>query len=56
MSRRHVVPHENGWAVRAEGASRASSLHQTQAEAEAAARKIVSHQGGGEVIIHRRMD
>jgi len=30
----HVTPHEDGWAVRREGASRASSVHRTQAEAE----------------------
>lgn len=53
MTRRHVVPHEEGWAVRAEGATRASSVHDTQAEAEAAAKEIVGNQGGGEVVIHR---
>lgn len=30
----HVTPHDDGWAVRREGASRASSVHRTQAEAE----------------------
>lgn len=30
----HVVPHGDGWAVKREGNQRASSLHDTQAEAE----------------------
>lgn len=29
----HVVPHQNGWAVRKEGASRASSVRDTKAKA-----------------------
>jgi len=32
-SRIHVVPHDGNWAVRQEGASRASSVHRTQADA-----------------------
>lgn len=32
----HVVPLNEGWAVQREGGKRASSLHATQAEAEAA--------------------
>lgn len=53
MARRHVVPRSTGWAVKAPGAKRASSVHKTQAAAEAAAKRIVSHRGGGEVVIHR---
>lgn len=53
-NRRHVVPTEDGWAVRAPGASRASSNHDTQAEAIGAARRIVGNAGGGEVTIHGR--
>jgi hypothetical protein len=34
----HVTSHDDGWAVRREGASRASSVHRTQAEAEQAGR------------------
>lgn len=34
----HVVPHEQGWAVRREGGDRASSVHDTKAEAMEQAR------------------
>ena len=34
----HVTPRDEGWAVEREGSERASSLHDTQAEAEAAGR------------------
>ena len=30
----HVVPHQDGWATRKEGASRAGSVHRTQKEAQ----------------------
>lgn len=53
MARRHVVPRKDGWAVKAPDSKRASSVHSTQASAEAAAKKIVGRQGGGEVVIHR---
>jgi hypothetical protein len=53
-NRRHVVPTGDGWAVRAPGASRASSKHATQSEAITAARRTVGNTGGGEVTIHRR--
>ena len=35
---RHVVPHPDGWANKKGGAERASSVHSTKKEAEAAAR------------------
>lgn len=40
MSKRdiHVVKHDEGWAVRREGAERASSVHGTKAEAMEQAR------------------
>nr|WP_237218297.1 DUF2188 domain-containing protein [Rugosibacter aromaticivorans] len=47
----HVVPRENGWAVRGEGNERDTSHHNTQAEAERAARGIAINQQA-EVIIH----
>lgn len=34
----HVVPHDDGWAVRRTGAGRVASKHPTQAEAIEAAR------------------
>ncbi len=48
---RYVVKHPEGWAVKAGGAERASSVHETQKEAEAAAKAIVRNAGGGEVRI-----
>jgi hypothetical protein len=48
---RYVVNHTDGWAVKAGGAERASSVHDTQKEAETAAKQIVQNQGGGEVRI-----
>ena len=54
-SDRHVVPNpDGGWDVRAPGASRASSHHDTQAEAINRARDIVHNAGGGELVIHGR--
>ena len=52
---RHVVPNSgrNGWDVVAPGAQRVSSHRSTQAEAQAAARRIVHNVGGGEVVTHR---
>jgi hypothetical protein len=47
----HVVPRENGWAVRGEGNQRDTSKHNTQAEAERAAREISINQKS-EVLIH----
>lgn len=52
---RHVVPSPNGgWDVRAPGASRGSTHHNTQSEAIDRAREIVHNAGGGEVVIHGR--
>lgn len=56
MARRgyqHVVPHADGWAVRGEGNSRATSVHDTQREAINLAREIARNQGG-ELLIHGR--
>lgn len=51
---RYVVNHPDGWAVRASGSKRASSVHNTQAEAITVARWTVMRNGGGEVIIQDR--
>ena len=54
-NRRHVVPASGGgWDVKAPGALRASSHHDTQADAIDRARDIVGNLGGGEVTIHDR--
>jgi hypothetical protein len=54
MTEYHVTPHEDGWAAERAGASRASSVHRTQAEAVDAARAYLANQGGGELNIHGR--
>jgi Uncharacterized protein conserved in bacteria (DUF2188) len=52
---RHVVPDGNGgWDVVAPGAERVSGHFPTQDEAYDRAREIVTHRGGGEVVIHDR--
>lgn len=49
----HVVPHLQGWAVRGEGNSRASSVHPTQRAAiEAARETAISNRS--EMLIHGR--
>ena len=55
MSKRnqHVVPHSNGWAVKSEHASRASSLHRTQTEAITAGRAAAIN-NASELFIHGR--
>lgn len=52
---RHVTPNSSGgWDVEKPDASRASSHHDTQAQAIDRARGIVGNSGGGEVVIHGR--
>jgi hypothetical protein len=51
---RYVVKHPEGWAVKGPGADRASSVHHTQAQAEAVAKQIVHNAGGGEVRVQGR--
>jgi uncharacterized protein YdaT len=55
MTRRnqHVVPHDDGWAVRGAGSRRASSVHPTQQQAIDAAREIARNQRT-ELFIHGR--
>jgi hypothetical protein len=49
----HVVPHEDGWAVVGEGNTRATSVHETQADAIDAGREIAQHQES-ELLVHGR--
>jgi hypothetical protein len=49
----HVVPTDGGWSVKKAGASRATSVHTTQAKAIAEATKIARSQNT-EVYIHGR--
>ena len=49
----HVVPRDNGWAVRKEGASRASKIFTTQADAVKYARELAQKEKA-ELYVHRR--
>lgn len=49
----HVVPRDDGWAVKSEGAGRSASIHPTQAEAIAAATASAKRKGT-EAVIHGR--
>ena len=55
MSKRnqHIVPHEDGWAVKGAGFSRATSVHRTQKEAIDAGRQVAQNQKT-ELFIHGR--
>lgn len=48
----HVVPHQDGWAVKGARNQRATSVHDTQQQAIDAARDIARNQQS-ELIIHR---
>jgi hypothetical protein len=50
----HVIMRESGWSVKRAGASRATSIHKTQEEAIAAARRIASKHRPSELVIHRK--
>jgi Uncharacterized protein conserved in bacteria (DUF2188) len=50
-NRRTVSPSpDGGWDVNKPGASRASSHHSTQADAQRAARQYLRNEGGGELV------
>ena len=50
----HVIPEtDNGWKVKAEKASRASSKHKTKAEAVERAKEPAKDQALGQVVIHK---
>jgi hypothetical protein len=49
----HVTPHPDGWAVKKDGAERASSVHKTQAEAAKAGREAAITEKS-ELRIHGR--
>jgi hypothetical protein len=48
----HVVPHQDGWAVKGAGNQRATSVHDTQQQAIDAGRDIARNQQS-ELVIHR---
>ena len=50
----HIVKRaSDGWEVRSSGVQRAESVHRTQADAVAAARRLALKSGGAEVVVHR---
>ena len=49
----HVVPHEQGWAVKSEGSERATQVFSTQQEAANRAREIAKNQQS-EMFIHNK--
>jgi len=49
----HVVPHSEGWAVKSEGAQKATKVTRTQQEAIEIARDIARNQSS-ELNIHNR--
>jgi uncharacterized protein YdaT len=48
----HVTPNDEGWNVKAENASRASSSHDTKAGAIDRAKELAKAQPLGQVVIH----
>ena len=49
----HVTPHPDGWAVKAAGASRVTSVHRSQRVAIKRAVKIAKNKKS-DVVIHRK--
>lgn len=49
----HIVPREGDWAIQRGGGSRASSIHDTQADAIERGREIAQNLGA-ELVIHGR--
>lgn len=50
-----VTPHaKGGWKVQAEGASRASSVHRTKAEAVAAGKELASGHAPSQLLVYRK--
>ncbi|MEH2331651.1 DUF2188 domain-containing protein [Nostoc sp.] len=49
----HIVPHSKGWAVKSEGASKATKIFHTQQEAIEKGREIAINQQS-ELLIHNR--
>jgi hypothetical protein len=49
----HVIPHEGGWAVKAEGRSKPTSIHDSQRGAIQAAKDLI-RQSDGKLFVHAR--
>lgn len=50
----HVVPREEGWAVKKEGAARATSVHDTKNEAVESGRELAKEQVPSSLVIHKK--
>lgn len=50
----HVLPHEKGWALKREGAERATSVHETKKEAVSAARGEAKNHMPSRLIVHKQ--
>ena len=50
----HVLPQDDRWEVRGEGAQRATSVHETKREAVAAARQLARAREPSRLVVHRR--
>jgi len=50
----HVVPHDEGWAVEKEGASRASSVHGNKKDAVGAGRDLAKGSEPSRLVVHRQ--
>lgn len=53
MKRYHVVKDDSNWKIKGENSTRATSVHETKAEAVSAARDLAKSQGNSQVIIHK---
>ena len=50
----HVVPHEDGWAVKREGAEPAVSVHDTKKEALSAGRDEAKKNLPSQLVVHKQ--
>jgi poly(hydroxyalkanoate) granule-associated protein len=50
----HVIPHEEGWAVKREGAERATSVHDTKKEAVSSGRDTAKNHLPSRLIVHKQ--
>ena len=50
----HVIPKDDGWAVRKEGLARSAIVYSTQKQALEAARRVSRRSATGQIVIHLR--
>ncbi|MDX1622209.1 MAG: DUF2188 domain-containing protein [Nitriliruptorales bacterium] len=50
----HVTSREDGWEVKAEGASRASAVTERKSEAVDRAKRLAKNQEPSQVVVHKR--